>query len=100
MVVGGQRHAPAALAPGMTGVPILQEAGRAPGPACPRAGVPQGRHVPGPACRHLPRHSANGGTPLLPGELLCAINNNNNNIYLLQLGCYPVAVVILHVNKT
>ena len=21
---------------------------------------------------------------------------NNNNIYLLQLGCYPVAVVILH----
>jgi len=23
-------------------------------------------------------------------------NNNNNNIYLLQLGCYPVAVVILH----
>jgi len=24
---------------------------------------------------------------------------NNNNIYLLQLGCYPVAVVILHVNK-
>jgi len=26
--------------------------------------------------------------------------NNNNNIYLLQLGCYPVAVVILHVHKT
>jgi len=26
-------------------------------------------------------------------------DNNNNNIYLLQLGCYPVAVVILHVNK-
>ena len=25
---------------------------------------------------------------------------NNNNIYLLQLGCYPVAVVILHVYKT
>jgi len=23
-----------------------------------------------------------------------------NNIYLLQLGCYPVAVVILHINKT
>jgi len=23
-----------------------------------------------------------------------------SNIYLLQLGCYPVAVVILHVNKT
>jgi len=27
-------------------------------------------------------------------------NNDNNNIYLLQLGCRPVAVVILHVNKT
>ena len=26
--------------------------------------------------------------------------NNNNNIYLLQLGCHPVAVVILHVNRT
>jgi len=25
--------------------------------------------------------------------------NNNNNIYLLQLGCYPEAVVILHVHK-
>ena len=24
----------------------------------------------------------------------------NNNIYLLQLGCHPVAVVILHVYKT
>ena len=23
-----------------------------------------------------------------------------NNIYLLQLGCHPVTVVILHVNKT
>jgi len=27
-------------------------------------------------------------------------NFNNNNIYLLQFGCHPVAVVILHVNKT
>jgi len=27
-----------------------------------------------------------------------AVLNSNNNIYLLQLGCYPVAVVILHVN--
>jgi len=30
-------------------------------------------------------------------------NNNNNNYYyyyLLQLGCHPVAVVILHVYKT
>jgi len=25
---------------------------------------------------------------------------NNNNMYLLQLGCHPVAVVILHVYKT
>jgi len=32
---------------------------------------------------------------------VCAFeyNNNNNNIYLLQLGCYPVAVVILYVTK-
>jgi len=27
-------------------------------------------------------------------------NNNNNNNNLLQLCCHPVAVVILHVNKT
>jgi len=27
-------------------------------------------------------------------------NNNNISIYLLQLGCHPVAVVILHVYKT
>jgi len=27
-------------------------------------------------------------------------NNNNNNICLLQLGCHPVAVVILRVYKT
>jgi len=26
-------------------------------------------------------------------------NNNNNNNNLLQFGCYPVAVVILHVNN-
>ena len=30
------------------------------------------------------------------GEFL---NNNNNNNNLLQLGCHPVAVVILHVYK-
>ena len=35
----------------------------------------------------------------IPTELPCT-KVNNNNIYLLQLGCYPVAVVILHVNKT
>jgi len=28
------------------------------------------------------------------------VANNNNNIYLLHLGCYLVAVVILHVYKT
>jgi len=32
--------------------------------------------------------------------ILTHSNNNNNNIYLLQFGCHPVAVVILHVNKT
>jgi len=26
-------------------------------------------------------------------------NNNNNNNNKLQLGCHPVAVVILHVHK-
>ena len=30
--------------------------------------------------------------------VLYSENSANNN--LLQLGCYPVAVVILHVNKT
>ena len=25
--------------------------------------------------------------------------NNNNYYYLVQLGCHPVAVVILHVHK-
>jgi len=30
---------------------------------------------------------------------LTEMSNNNNNIYLLQLGCYPVAVVILRANK-
>jgi hypothetical protein len=32
MGVGGQRHAPAALTPGKDPVPIVQEAGWAPGP--------------------------------------------------------------------
>ena len=38
-----------------------------------------------------------GSLLLIPSN---TINNNNNNNNLLQLGCYPVAVVILHVNKT
>jgi len=32
--------------------------------------------------------------------VLYSENSANNNNNLLQLGCYPVAVVILHVNKT
>jgi len=35
-------------------------------------------------------------------DIVCINNsndNNSNNIYLLQLGCHPVAVVILHVYK-
>ena len=36
---------------------------------------------------------------LLPLSIF-SIQKYNNNIYLLQLGCHPVAVVILHVNKT
>jgi len=31
---------------------------------------------------------------------ILSVTENFNNIYLLQLGYYPVAVVILHVNKT
>ena len=30
----------------------------------------------------------------------CNNNNNNNNNNKLKLGCHPVAVVVLHVNKT
>jgi len=37
-------------------------------------------------------------------QVTCAVLNEEVIlyifIYLLQLGCYPVAVVILHVNKT
>jgi len=32
-------------------------------------------------------------------QFTSAFNNNNNNIYELQLGCHPVAVVILYVYK-
>jgi len=38
-------------------------------------------------------------TQLLSSGEFCKLRDNNN-IYLLQLGCHPVAVVILHVNKT
>jgi len=33
-------------------------------------------------------------------EELYRLYDNNNYYYLLQLGCYPLGVVILHVNKT
>jgi len=36
----------------------------------------------------------------LPFDQARSYAQNYNNIYLLQLGCHPVAVVILHVNKT
>jgi len=29
----------------------------------------------------------------------CEVHNNNNNIYELQLGYHPVAVLTLHVSK-
>jgi len=35
-----------------------------------------------------------------PLTFILIYNNNNNNIYLLRLGGYPAAVVILHVYKT
>ena len=37
------------------------------------------------------------GSLLVP--VRCTNSNNNNNIYYLQFGCHPVAVVILHVYK-
>ena len=39
-------------------------------------------------------------TLITGSKLDITLYNNNNNIYLLHLGCYPVAVVILHVYKT
>ena len=37
--------------------------------------------------------------PFVTAIFTTSISPLNNNIYLLQLGCYPEAVVILHVNK-
>jgi hypothetical protein len=34
---------------------------------------------------------------LIPQPAHFAGFNNNNNIYLLQMGCHPVAVITLHV---
>ena len=39
------------------------------------------------------------GQDRIPFQILFKIVHNNN-IYLLQLGCHPVAVVILRVYKT
>ena len=42
-------------------------------------------------------------TPLAKRTFLCPSKRKDipfDNIYLLQFGCYPVAVVILHVNRT
>jgi len=39
------------------------------------------------------------GSEFLYNKHRIRINNNNYYYYLLQLGCHPVAVVILHVNK-
>ena len=38
-------------------------------------------------------------TERVPG-FVSNIKQRNNNVYLLQLGCYSVALAILHVNKT
>jgi hypothetical protein len=34
---------------------------------------------------------------LMQQHFLLDFYNNNNNIYLLQMGCHPVAVITLHV---
>ena len=47
-------------------------------------------------CRHRTRNLAIAAA----FTFLRIYNNNSNNIYLLQLGCNPVAVVMLHVYKT
>jgi len=41
-----------------------------------------------------------GHTGAVTGPFYLSFNKNNNNIYLLQLGCNPVTVVMLHVYKT
>ena len=57
------------------------------------------------ACAITFKLASNRVLRLREGEVKCNNNNNNNNnnniiIYLLQLGCHPVAVVILYVYKT
>ena len=49
-------------------------------------------------CRTPNAYICTVGTGRVAPENQCLIYNNN--IYLLQLGCNPVAVVILHVYKT
>ena len=45
-------------------------------------------------------HMVKWGVQRVTSEPPQAPGYNNNNIYLLQLGCHPVAVVTLHVHKT
>ena len=118
--------------PGKDPVPILQEAGWAPGPvwtggksrphrdsipdrpACSSVAIPT--ELPGPPfmqvftfiylkqimfLRYIYFCSCSVFTVCATCNVISHFKyNNNNNIYLLQLGCYPVAVVILHVYKT
>ena len=58
----------------------------------------------GPAClgmvtKNSPTRQLNKKGTKRTAEFLYAANNKNN-IYLLQLGCYWMAVVILHVYRT
>ena len=76
--LGGQRQTPAAL-PWENPVPIVYEDGWTPQPVWM-------------VVKNLAPHR--NSTTLFQLQ-----QKWNNNIYLLQLGCYPVAVVILHVNK-
>jgi len=58
---------------------------------------------------YLHSHETNRLVKLFDSNLFAVLGNRKQRvcrfififiIYLLQLGCYPVAVVILHVNKT
>ena len=56
----------------------------------------------GPQCSPTVLTAFGDVTSRVAAEVRIDNNNNNNNnyyYYLLQLGCHPVAVVILHVYK-
>ena len=59
MGVGGQRHAPAAFTPGKDLVPIVQEAGWAPGPVWKGAEnlAPHQDSIPGPSSPYRSRYT-------------------------------------------